>query len=293
MQFESLILPLILDGIFAGAIYATLAVGLNITMGVVKILNFAQGEFMMLGMFATYFLLTYFAVPFAVTVGIVFLIFFVGGIGLDRILFKRARKLNEVSQIILTVAISYFLINFGSYVFSPNYKSVQISFALKSVSLGFEEIHLNYSQLLLLAYVVAALLLSHVFLTRTKPGLAMRAVSQDRDLASSLGVKNDRVYGVALGLSLALTAVGGALVLPFSAVYPSVGQGYFLLALVVIVLGGLGSAWGAFVGAMLLGIVSSFSTFYLGGLSYIIVYVMFIAVLLIRPQGIFGARTRV
>jgi branched-chain amino acid transport system permease protein len=279
------------DGILAGAIYATLAVGLNITLGVANILNFAQGEFMMLGMFATYFLLTFIAVPFSITIAIVFFLFFAGGIGLDAVLFKRARKLNEVAQIILTVAISSFLINFMSYVFSPTFKSVELSFAMESVS--FYSIQANVAELLLLAYVIAAVWLSHLFLTRTKVGLAIRAVSQDSTLASSLGINNDRMYGVALGLSLALTAVGGTMVMPFSAVYPSVGSVYFLLALVVIVLGGLGSALGAFVGAMLLGIVSSFSTFYLGGLSYMVVYVIFIAVLLIRPQGIFGARMRI
>ena len=291
MAFESLAFSLIVDGVLAGAIFATLAIGLNITLGVANILNFAQGEFMMLGMFAAYFVLTLANAPLSVTLVVVFFIFFVGGMGLDTVLFRRARKLNEVAQIILTVAISSFLINFMSYAFSPVYRSAHIAYAAESVT--FFSAQADVAELLLLAYVIAAVCASHIFISRTKVGLAIRAVSQDSALASSLGVNNNRMYSVAFGLSLALTAAGGAMVLPFSAVYPQVGQGYFLLALVVIVLGGLGSAWGAFVGAMLLGIVSSFSTYYLGGYSYVVVYIIFIMVLLIRPEGIFGRRIRV
>lgn len=280
-----------MDGVLAGAIFATLAIGLNITLGVANILNFAQGEFMMLGMFAAYFVLTLAKAPLWLALAVVFFLFFVGGMGLDTVLFRRARKLNEVAQIILTVAISSFLINFMSYVFSPIYRSVYISYGTESVT--FFSAQADVAELLLLAYVIAAVWASHIFISRTKVGLAIRAVSQDSTLASSLGINNNRMYSIAFGLSLALTAAGGAMVLPFSAVYPQIGQEYFLLALVVIVLGGLGSAWGAFVGAMLLGIVSSFSTFYLGGYSYVVVYIIFIMVLLVRPEGIFGKRIRV
>lgn len=294
MALVSIVAELLVDGVIAGAIYATLAIGLNIVFGVTKVLNFAQGEFMMLGMYATFFLITLTNIPFFLAIIPVFALFFAGGTVIDRFLIRSVRAQGEISQIVVMVALSTFLVNVAAYAFSPNFQAVPgASVAFASISVGFSVIKVTLSQLLLLAYVIVALLGSEYLVMRTKLGLAMRAVSQDKELASAFGVNDERVYMFAFSFSMALTAVGGLMIIPFSPVYPSVGSTFFLIALVVIILGGLGSALGAFIGAMILGIVESFGTFYLGGLSYLTVYAVFVAVLVLRPEGLLGRRTRV
>ncbi|MHB1909316.1 MAG: branched-chain amino acid ABC transporter permease [Nitrososphaerales archaeon] len=282
---------LILNGIVSAGVYAVVAVGLNIILGVMGVINFAQGEFMMLGMYTGYFLFTLFGISPLVAIVPVFFLFLAIGFGIDLGIMDRAWKQGITSQIIITIGISTILINLTTFVWTPNLKSITVGYALQPLNIF--GLFLSEAQLVVVLFAMVGLIALGIFFERTKVGVAIRAVSQDKDIAAVVGISKRRVYMYSFGLSMALTAAAGLTLLPLTNIYPTVGQPYLLVAFVVLVLGGMGSYTGAIVGSLIIGEVQSFMTFYYGDWSYVVVYFIFIAILLIRPIGIMGARMRV
>jgi branched-chain amino acid transport system permease protein len=282
---------LLLNGIVSAGIYAVVAVGLNIILGVMGVINFAQGEFMMLGMYAGYFLYTLFGISPIVAIVPVFLIFLVLGFGIDLGIMDRAWKYGITSQIIITIGISTILINLSAFVWTANLRSISVGYALQPINIF--GLFLSVAQLVVVIFAIVGLVGLGIFFQRTKIGMAIRAVSQDRDIAAVVGISRKRVYMYSFGLSMGLTAAAGLTLLPLTNIYPTVGQAYLLVAFVVLVLGGMGSYTGAIVGSVIIGEVQSFATFYYGDWSYVFVYLIFIAILLIRPVGLLGTRMRI
>lgn len=282
---------LLLNGIVSAGIYAVVAVGLNIILGVMGVINFAQGEFMMLGMYAGYFLFTIFGISPLVAIVPVFIIFLVVGFGIDLGIMDRAWKYGITSQIIITIGISTILINFTAFVWTANLRSITVGYALQPINIF--GLFLSAAQLIVVVFAIAGLVGLGIFFQRTKIGMAIRAVSQDRDIAAVVGISRRRVYMYSFGLSMGLTAAAGLTLLPLTNIYPTVGQAYLLVAFVVLVLGGMGSYTGAIIGSIIVGEVQSFATYYYGDWSYVLVYLIFIAILLIRPIGLLGTRMRV
>jgi branched-chain amino acid transport system permease protein len=281
----------VVNGLLIGGIYALVSVGVTLIFGVVKIVNFAQGEFVMIGMYISYFLATFLGIDPLVSLAVSMPVLFIIGLLLQRFLIRRVLGLGDMPQIFLTFALSLLIMNVALLVFSANYRTVQTGYSESAIQVG----PLYVSVAKLIAFVVAMALSAALsfFLRVTDLGKAMRAAAQNRDVAMLMGINPDRVFGVAVGLSLALAGAAGSLLMPFYPVYPTVGQVFVLMAFVAVVLGTLGNVKGALIAGLMMGVAESLGIQFIGADSgLLVVFAMLLLTLAVRPSGLFGGRTR-
>jgi branched-chain amino acid transport system permease protein len=190
-------------------------------------------------------------------------------------------------QIFATVALSLILQNLALIFWKGDFRTVQTSYAMSTLEVM--NIIISVPRLIAFLVALASILLLYGFLKHTFLGKALRAIVEDNTVARLMGIKVDRLYLLAFGLGAAFTALGGILLIPFSSVYPMVGGPFTLIAFIVVVLGGLGSMSGTFLGGLFIGVVESFGGTYVSpALKEAIYFGIFILVLLVRPQGLFG-----
>jgi branched-chain amino acid transport system permease protein len=281
----------VVNGLLIGGIYALVSIGVTLIFGVVKIVNFAQGEFVMIGMYISYFLATSFGIDPLVSLVVSMPALFVAGILLQHFLIRRVLALGDMPQIFLTFALSLLLVNVALLLFTANYRTVQTSYSETALHVGALYIPLAK----LIAFVVAMLLsgLLWVFLHATDLGKAMRAAAQNRDVAMLMGINPDRVFCVAVGVALALAGAAGSLLMPFYPAYPLVGQVFVLMAFVAVVLGTLGNVTGALIASLMMGVAESLGIQFVGADSgLIVVFAMLLLTLALRPNGLFGGWSR-
>ena len=253
-----------------GGVYAVISIGLTLVFGVMGIVNFAQAEFLMLGMFTAYYAWAW--------------------LGLDPLIaapIRRVLKAPEVAQVFLTVGLLIVLENAALLMFGSGFKSVATSYQTSALHLGPLFISVPYLAAFLMSVACGAVL--WLFLERSWFGRAMRATAQNPMAAKLMGIDSDRMHRTAFALGVGLTAFGGAVILPYLTVSPTVGDQFVVLMFTVVVLGGLGSVAGAVVGGLAVGIIQSIS-----GLLFpiqmqnLVLFVVFIFVLAIRPEGLLG-----
>src|SRR5580704_16443497 len=225
----------VVNGLLIGGIYALVSIGVTLIFGVVKIVNFAQGEFVMIGMYISYFLAASLGIDPLVSLFVSMPALFVVGVLLQHFLIRRVLALGDMPQIFLTFALSLLLINLALLLFTANYRTVQTPYTEMALHLG--PLYVAVGKLI--AFVVAMMLSAvlWVFLHATDLGKAMRAAAQNRDVAMLMGINPDRVFCVAVGVALALAGAAGSLLMPFYPAYPLVGQVFVLMAFVAVVLG--------------------------------------------------------
>ncbi len=287
----AIIAQALVNGLLIGGIYALVSIGVTLIFGVVKIVNFAQGEFVMLGMYISYWLASRAGVDPLVSLVVSMPVLFVIGVLLQRFLIQRVLGLGDMPQIFLTFALSLLLINVALLLFTANYRTVETGYSETAVHLG--PVYVGVARLIAfgLAMLLSAAL--EIFLRRTDLGKAMRAAAQNRDVAMLMGVNPDHVFSVAVGLSLALAGAAGSLIMPFYSVYPSVGQAFVLMAFVAVVLGTLGNVRGALLASLMMGIAESLGIQFVGADSgLIVVFVVLLLTLALRPSGLFGGVAR-
>jgi branched-chain amino acid transport system permease protein len=288
---EAVIAQALVNGLLIGGIYALVSIGVTLIFGVVKIVNFAQGEFVMIGMYISYWLATHIGLDPVASLIVSMPVLFVTGVVLQRVLIRRVLGLGDMPQIFLTFALSLLLINVALLLFTADYRTVQTSYSDSAIRIG--PVYVGVARLI--AFVVAMLLTGalEVFLRVTDLGKAMRAASQNPEVAMLMGINPDHVFSVAVGLSLALAGAAGSLIMPFYSVYPSVGQAFVLMAFVVVVLGTLGSVRGAFIASLMMGVAESLGVQFIGADSgLIVVFAVLLLTLAVKPTGLFGGRTR-
>jgi branched-chain amino acid transport system permease protein len=281
----------VVNGLLIGGIYALVSIGVTLIFGVVKIVNFAQGEFVMIGMYISYFLAASFGIDPVVSLVVSMPALFVVGILLQHFLIRRVLALGDMPQIFLTFALSLLLVNVALLLFTANYRTVQTSYSETALHIGALYIPLAK----LIAFAVAMLLsgLLWVFLHATDLGKAMRAAAQNPDVAMLMGINPDRVFCVAVGVALALAGAAGSLLMPFYPAYPLVGQVFVLMAFVAVVLGTLGNVTGALIASLMMGIAESLGIQFVGADSgLIVVFAMLLLTLALRPNGLFGGWSR-
>jgi branched-chain amino acid transport system permease protein len=281
----------VVNGLLIGGIYALVSVGVTLIFGVVKIVNFAQGEFVMIGMYVSFFLATLLGIDPLVSLVISMPTLFIVGLLIQRFLIRRVLGLGDMPQIFLTFALSLLLINVALLLFTANYRTVHTGYTDAAIHVG--PLYIGVAKLIafVLAMVLSAAL--SLFLRLTDIGKAMRAAAQNRDVAMLMGINPDRVFGVAVGLSLALAGAAGSLLMPFYPVYPGVGQVFTLMAFVAVVLGTLGNIQGALIAGLMMGVAESLGIQFIGADSgLIVVFVMLLLTLAVRPSGLFGGRIR-
>ncbi|MFG1400513.1 branched-chain amino acid ABC transporter permease [Xanthobacter sediminis] len=275
----------LVDGILLGGVYGVISTGLSLVFGVLGVVNFAHAEFLMLGMYVAWFAWRYLGLDPMIGSVVSFAIVFAVGYLVQRTLVQRVLKAPPAAQVFLTVGLMIVIENAALMVFGSDYRSVSVPYQVEGFRLGDIFVGAPYLYAFAAAVVLAAAL--WLFLERSWTGRAIRAVAQDPMAATLVGVDTKRTYAMAFGLGVALTAFGGAVILPYITVSPTVGGQFVVLMFTVVVLGGLGSVAGALAGGIMVGVVQSLSALVFPiQLQNLCLFVIFIAVLALRPQGL-------
>ena len=278
----------VVNGLLIGGIYALVSIGVSLIFGVVKIVNFAQGEFVMIGMYITFFLATYLGIDPILSLVVSMPVLFVVGALMQHFLIRRVLGLGDMPQIFLTFALSLFLLNLALLLFTANYRTVHTSYTDAAIHLG--EINVPVAKLIAFALAMVLSATLWVFLHTTDLGKAMRAAAQNREVAMLMGINPDRVFAVAVGVALGLAGAAGSLLVPFYPVYPLVGQVFVLMAFVAVVLGTLGNITGALIASLMMGVAESLGIQFVGADSgLIVVFAMLLVTLAVRPSGLAGS----
>lgn len=285
----SILFPSVLNGITTGAVYALIALGLTLIYGVLHIINFAHGASLMVALYGVYMLKQRWGVDPYIALVVMVPAMFVFGYALQRLIINRASHGKDENILLVTLGLSIILENLALLFFKSDTRTIETAYTLTTVTLGPAMIALPKLVAFVGALVVSALL---VWMMRsTDLGTAIRAVAKEKQGACLMGIDVDHVYAMCFGLGLACLGAAACFLLPAYYVNPMVGSGFVLVAFTIVVLGGMGSFEGAFVGGLLIGVVESLGGLYLGeSLGQVGIFVIFIAVLLFRPQGLFGAR---
>jgi branched-chain amino acid transport system permease protein len=281
----------VVNGLLIGGIYALVSIGVTLIFGVVKIVNFAQGEFVMIGMYISFFLATQFGIDPIVSLLVSMPVLFVVGVLVQHFLIRRVLGQNDMPQIFLTFALSLLLMNVALMLLTANYRTVHTWYSDEAFHIGPLYIPVAKFIAFVLAMTLSGVL--WVFLHTTDLGKAMRAASQNRDVAMLMGINPNRVFAVALGIALALAGAAGSLLMPFYAAYPMVGQVFVLMAFVAVVLGTLGNVMGALIASLMMGVAESLGIQFVGADSgLIVVFLMLLLTLAVRPSGLGAGRGR-
>ncbi len=288
MSFD-ILFPSVLNGLTTGAVYALIALGLTLIYGVLHIINFAHGAALMVALYGVYFLKTKLGIDPYLALPIMVPAMFALGYALQRGIVNRASHGKDENILLVTLGLSIVLENLALMAFKSDTRSIETAYTLTTVAIGPAFIALPKLVAFAGALVTSALLL--LVVTRTDLGRAIRAVAREKIGARLMGIDVDHVYAMCFGIGLACLGAAACFLLPAYYVNPQVGSGFVLVAFTIVVLGGMGSFAGALVGGLLIGVVESLGGLFLGeSLGQIGIFAIFIAVLLFRPTGLFGAK---
>jgi branched-chain amino acid transport system permease protein len=282
-----ILLQLIVNGLLLGGIYALISIGLTLIFGVVRVINFAHGEFLMLSMYITYFSYTFLGLNPYLSLIIGIPLMFLAGMAIDQVIIRPLREAPAYMQVFATVGLSIVLLNMALFLFTGDYQSIRMPFAEKTLHLGV--LSLSYAKLVIFFSAILVSITLFLLLKYTNLGKQIRAIAQDKMAAKLVGINLNRIYMLTFGIGTALVGIAGGLILPVYYVFPSVGVYFVLTAFVVVVLGGMGNMVGALLGGFIIGITDSLSGYYIDpSLKEVISFIIFLVVLLIRPSGLMG-----
>ncbi len=277
----------LVNGSLTGTLYAMIGVGLTVIFGVMRIINLAHGEMVMLGMFSAYWSYTLWKIDPFVSGMIWVPLFFLAGMLAYRYLLKAVMPGGELNTLLYTAGLSLLIANVALFVWTGDYRTLNLPYAVTPL----RPFGIAVPVPLAIAFCLAALITTalYLFLARTDTGRAVRATSQNPEAAALMGINVERIAMITFGLGTALAATAGVLLVPSLYLYPTVGEILVVKCFVIVVLGGLGSIPGAIAGGILLGVVESLGAVYVS-VAYkdTIGFIMFLLVLLLRPQGLFG-----
>ena len=279
-----------INGLLLGGIYTLVASGLTLIYGVLHIINFAHGSMLMLAMFGVYYLLTLLKIDPYLSMFIMVPAMFVLGYVLYKGLIGRLASGKDENILLLTLGLSILIENLALMFFKGDSRTILVSYSDRMVELGPTLVPLPK----LISFVVAMVLCGALglFMQRTDLGRAIRAVAKERVGARLVGIDVDHIFAISYGIGLATLGAAASLLMPIFYVSPTIGHVFVLVAFTVVVLGGMGSFLGAVVGGLIIGLTESFGGLFLGeSLGQIGISLIFILILLLRPSGLFGART--
>ena len=285
----NILFPSVLGGLTTGAVYALIALGLTLIYGVLHIINFAHGAALMVALYAVWWLKTALGIDPYAALPIVVCAMFALGYGLQRVVINRAAQGRDENILLATLGIAIVLENAALMFFKSDTRSIETAYTLTTVAIGPAFIALPKLLALVGALLACALLM--VFIQRSDLGRAIRAVAKEPMGAKLMGIDVEHVYAMSFGIGLACLGAAACFLLPAYYVNPQVGSGFVLVSFTIVVLGGMGSFGGALLGGLLIGVVESVCGLVWGeSLGQIGIFVIFIAVLMFRPMGLFGAR---
>lgn len=289
MENASIYVQLAVSGLLIGGLYALMSIGLTLIFGVLRIVNFAHGEFVMLSMYITFWIVTLGDISPYAALPLTAILMFIFGAIIYILVIRRTLSSPMVVQIFATAGLGLFLSNSSLVLWTADYRMLQSSVGSKILMLG----GIQVSTAALIAFVVAIVVALglFVFIAFTYTGKAIRATVQDRTAAQLVGINIDRVFMLTFALGSLLVGIAGALLAPIFPVYPTVGVNFGLVSFVVVVLGGMGSMTGALLGGLIIGMVETLSGYFIdASLKQAVYFAVFILVLIFRPTGLFGQK---
>ena len=278
----------LLDGLLAGMLYALVAAGLSLIWGVMDVINFAHGEFLMVAMYLSYWLgfLAHID-PILSWIASGVFVFILGALTY-RFVVSRCIGKAAMAPLLATFGLSMFLKNFCLNRFSPNFRILQ-STVLEGRKIMLGDIVIGLPQLVTGLFSLAILFALYFLMKKTRLGWAIQATAMDREAAELMGINTDRIYLLVFGLGGACVGIAGGLLTSYLAVHPEVGALFGLIAFLIVALGGFGSIPGALAAAVIIGLVEALAGFYIAPVfKYVAVFAIYLAVIMVRPKGLFG-----
>ncbi len=286
----SIVLNVIVEGVLTGLVYGLMALGLSVIFGVVRLINFAHGEFTVIAMYAAFVLFQYFKLDPLLMLLPLAAVFFVIGYALQVVVINAFVGRAAHEQFILLVGLAIIIVNALLMIFGPNAQPVLLPYAFESYAVG----PLIVDKPRVLAAVAALLLATALFgfFRFTRTGTAIRACADNLLGAAVVGLNVKRLYGLTFGLGLACVGAAGALLVTIADPSPSLASTYTLLAFIIVIIGGLGSMAGALVGGVLIGVSEALAGFvFLPSMKSMFSFALLVVVLVVRPRGLLGPRT--
>jgi branched-chain amino acid transport system permease protein len=282
-----LLLQTLLSGVLIGLVYALVAVGLTLIFGVMEIVNFAHGEFLMLGMYASFWGWALWGLDPVATLPATALLLFALGALVYRVVIRRIIAAPMLSQIFTTFGLMILLRGIAQYLWRPDFRSVGKTVVAGTLAL--DGLQFGTPQVVAAAGAVLTTGIVWWFLRSTRLGAALEATAADKEAAALMGIDGQLMFALAWGIGAACAGIAGALLSTYFPIFPEVGANFILIAFVLVALGGFGSVAGAFWGGIVVGIVEVLGGFLVGpAYKMVLVLALFLLVVLIRPQGLMG-----
>jgi len=285
LDYGILIAQATINGLIVGLLYLLMAIGFTLVFGVMRMVNFAHGEFYMLGAMAVYVFTVHMELPFLVAVCLSFVVAIVFGSLVEWVVFKPFRH-DELNGMIATIGLAMILQNLALIIFGPDPLSVPpVAQGVTQIS----GVYIPNSRIFVVFFAVLVLALLYFYLKKTRSGRALRAVVEDFKIASIQGISSKVYYPLGFGVGVGLAAIAGALMAPLFSVSPFVGAAPLLKAFMVVILGGLGSIPGAAVAGLALGLIESYASLFLSASTAdMLIFLVVMIMLVLMPRGILG-----
>jgi branched-chain amino acid transport system permease protein len=282
---------LVINGILLGGVYALMACGLNLIFGVMRVINFAHGEFLAIGALLTVSIVIGFGLPFIVALVAVPLLLGAFGVLMQSMLIRRVADGPMIMSLLLTYAVSTILVNAAILVWGGGFRGLP---GVMGGSIDFFGVNVSIARLVAFLIAMAISVVVYIFLNTSIAGKAIRAVSQEPEIAVISGISVEKIRNLAFGLGAAMAGAAGVLIAPLFASEPQLGVRFLIKAFAVIIIGGMGSYLGAMIAAILLGLVEVVGSYWLGQtFGTALLYGLMLAVLIVRPRGLFGVGARI
>ncbi|NLO85398.1 MAG: branched-chain amino acid ABC transporter permease [Clostridiales bacterium] len=287
-----LFLSQVLNGLGTGAIYALIALGYTMVYGIVKLINFAHGDILMVGSYTAVLVMTGLGLPFPIALMASMIVCVVFGVLIERIAYKPLRESPRICSLITAIGVSYLLQNSAQLIFSAYPRPFPTVFRVKPLVIG--GLSISFTTILTVTTAVVLMIALHIFVMKSRTGKAMRACSEDTGAAQLMGINVNLTISATFAIGCALAGVGACLYcVAYPSVAPTMGSMPGLKAFIAAVLGGIGILPGAMLGGFFMGIAESLTKAYISTqLSDAVVYGILIVVLLVKPSGILGKTTR-
>ncbi len=277
----------VVNGVLIGCVYSLIAIGLTLIWGVMNIVNFAHGDFLMLSMFVSFWLYTLYGLDPLAAIPICTLLLFVLGLLIYRFAVSKVMRGPMLAQLVVTFGVSIFLANTAVLLWTPDFRLIDRP--LLSGTWHFGTVQVSVAKLVTSVGSVAVSLALLAFLRRTRTGKAILATEMNRDSALLMGINTDRVNALSFAIGSALVGIAGAFLSMYYYIYPQVGGLFGTISFAIVALGGFGSITGAFIAGILVGLVQTLGGYFFDpAYKYAIVFLLYLLTVWIRPQGLLG-----
>lgn len=288
-----LYLQALIDGLLIGGVYATMAVGLSLAFGVMRIINWCHGELLMVSMYISYYIFTSLGLdPYLIvflTAAVMFGVGYVLQKGVVSNLLTRTNEREPISVLLFTAGLGMILCNAAQVLIGSNPLSETTRYTGKMIGMG--NILVSVPKLISFVFALCLTAALYFLLQKSEVGRAIRATAQNRSVATLMGINQKKIYCLSFGLSLAMVGASGALLIPYYPVSPMVGNTFSIKTFIIVVLGGMGSVPGALLGGLVVGIIEKVvGAFSSDTYAQVLVFVVFVAVLLFKPDGLLGSK---